>query len=272
MPWFCATSRNFAPGRPHWPANGRTRRLNAPGGGMKQQNDNNMTSSTMRPYIICHMMASIDGRIDCSMVDKISGDEYYTALGELDCPSTLEGRVTMEHYSALEGHYAAKDPAPVDRPSFYMAQQAKGYAIAADTMGRLQWPSNEIDGVPLLCITSERAPLEYLNMLRSEGISYIAVGNPAIDLAGAMKTLRGEFGVERLALLGGGNINGGFLVAGLIDEVSLMIGQGIDGRKGQTAVFDGITNEGWMPAKMALADVKRLDCGTVWLRYRAERP
>ena len=135
---------------------------------MKQQNDNNMTSSIMRPYIICHMMASIDGRIDCSMVDKISGDEYYTALGELDCPSTLEGRVTMEHYSALEGHYAAKDPAPVGRPSFYMAQQAKGYAIAADTMGRLQWPSNEIDGVPLLCITSERAPLEYLNMLRSE--------------------------------------------------------------------------------------------------------
>lgn len=25
-----------------------------------------------RPYIVCHMVASIDGRIDCSMVDKIS--------------------------------------------------------------------------------------------------------------------------------------------------------------------------------------------------------
>ena len=32
----------------------------------------------MKPYIICHMVASVDGRIDCSMVDKISGDEYYT--------------------------------------------------------------------------------------------------------------------------------------------------------------------------------------------------
>lgn len=27
-----------------------------------------------KPYIVCHMVQSIDGRIDCAMVDKISGD------------------------------------------------------------------------------------------------------------------------------------------------------------------------------------------------------
>lgn len=59
----------------------------------------------MRPYIVCHMVASIDGRIDCAMVDQICGDEYYTTLAELDCPSALEGRVTREHYSA--------DPTPL---------------------------------------------------------------------------------------------------------------------------------------------------------------
>ena len=32
----------------------------------------------MTPYVICHMMQSVDGRIDCDMVDKISGDEYNT--------------------------------------------------------------------------------------------------------------------------------------------------------------------------------------------------
>lgn len=31
------------------------------------------------------MVESIDGRIDCGMVDKISGDEYYTTLDSLDC-------------------------------------------------------------------------------------------------------------------------------------------------------------------------------------------
>ena len=43
-----------------------------------------------RPYIVCHMMQSVDGRVDCDMVDKISGDEYYDALESLDCPSYVE--------------------------------------------------------------------------------------------------------------------------------------------------------------------------------------
>ena len=36
-----------------------------------------------KPYIVCHMVQSIDGRIDCHMVDKISGDEYYETLGKM---------------------------------------------------------------------------------------------------------------------------------------------------------------------------------------------
>ena len=46
----------------------------------------------MKPYVICHMMQSVDGRIDCDKVDKISGNEYYTALKALDCTAVLEGR------------------------------------------------------------------------------------------------------------------------------------------------------------------------------------
>ena len=34
----------------------------------------------MRPYIISHMMTSVDGRIDCPMVGQLSTDEYYIAL------------------------------------------------------------------------------------------------------------------------------------------------------------------------------------------------
>ncbi|MEE1098864.1 MAG: 5-amino-6-(5-phosphoribosylamino)uracil reductase, partial [Alistipes sp.] len=50
----------------------------------------------MRPYIICHMIASVDGRIDCDMTEQIEGgNEYYEALESLACPSMLMGRVTM---------------------------------------------------------------------------------------------------------------------------------------------------------------------------------
>ena len=34
----------------------------------------------MKPYIVCHMMQSIDGRVACDMVDKISGDGFVMCL------------------------------------------------------------------------------------------------------------------------------------------------------------------------------------------------
>lgn len=46
------------------------------------------------------------------MVDKISGEEYYTALEQLDCPSLLEGRVTMEHYNTAKGRLSRKSIHP----------------------------------------------------------------------------------------------------------------------------------------------------------------
>ena len=48
-------------------------------------------------YIICHMMISIDGRIDCAMTSKLPGvDDYYTTLDEINVPTTVSGRVTAE--------------------------------------------------------------------------------------------------------------------------------------------------------------------------------
>lgn len=54
-----------------------------------------------RPYIICHMIESLDGRIDCGMTEKIEpGDEYYMALDALGCDSMLSGKVTsVMHYA-----------------------------------------------------------------------------------------------------------------------------------------------------------------------------
>lgn len=221
-----------------------------------------------RPYIICHMVASIDGRIDCSMVDKISGDEYYETLEKLDCPAQLEGRVTMEHYNAAKEPFAAQDSTPVGKSSVHKAVESEHYIIAVDTRGKLRWPAAQIDGAPLLCIISEQVPQEYLEVLRNECISYICVGYDSIDLSAAMEILHGEFGVECLAVLGGGHINGSFLEAGLIDEVSLLLAPGIDGRKGQTALFDGIADMGRMPVKLSPLGVEQFENGTLWIRYK----
>ena len=223
----------------------------------------------MKPYIISHMMESVDGRIDCAMTEKISpSHHYYDALEQLECPSQLMGRVTMQTHHADEQPFVATDSTPIGKTAMYKAVKSNGYTVGIDTKGRLQWSQTEYDGAPLLVITSEICPKEYLDRLTGQGISWIAVGSERIDLPKAMDILYREFEVHRLAITGGGHINGAFLEAGLIDEISIMIGPGIDGRKGMAAVFDGIENADHAPTLLQLESMEKIGEGTVWLRYK----
>lgn len=225
----------------------------------------------MKPYIISHMMMSVDGRIDCQMVAQISGDEYYAALERLGHSSKLSGRVTaaLEWPAVKAENGKAEEGTFVDRESVYMACRSDEYTIVVDTYGRLQWASGEADGHPVLCILSEQIPEKHLEELREKGISWIVTGKERIDLKRAMELLFGHFGIERLVIVGGGHINGGFLEAGLVDEVSVMVAPGIDGRKGQTAVFDGIANVDTVPFRLKLQSLEQWpDTETVWLRYK----
>ncbi len=221
----------------------------------------------MKPYIICHMMASVDGHIDCDMTDKISGNEYYAALDLLECPSQLSGKVTARMHYARSGHFDAHEQC-VGRTIFYKAGEAEGYAIVTDSSGTLLYDGNSLDGKPLLVITSEQVAADYLQLLEDKGISYIATGTGRTDLVKAMDILVREFGVKRLAVCGGGHINGAFLEAGLLDEVSLQIAAGVDGRQGMPAVFDGITDNHHPPVPLRLQSVQRMEgTDTVWMRY-----
>lgn len=224
-----------------------------------------------RPYIICHMVASIDGRIDCSMVDNISGDEYFDTLEKLDCAAHIEGRVTMQHYTALKEPFIANDPTPFGKTSVYKAVHSSEYIVAVDTHGRLRWPTCDLDWLPMICIVSEQVPTEYLETLRNDGISYICIGHDAIDLPAAMEILFSEFGIKRMALLGGGHLNGGFLSAGLIDEVSLLLAPGIDGRMGQPTLFDGIADMAQIPVLLSLESVERVGKDVLWIRYKPKQ-
>lgn len=229
----------------------------------------NKKKREMKPYIITHMMESVDGRIDCGMTEQIDPtNSYYDALDTLGCPSQLMGRVTMQMHYADAAPFVAADRTPIGREAHYMAQTAEGYTIAMDTYGRLNWSATEYDGRPLLVVTSEACPKEYLDTLTAQHISWIAVGAGRIDLVKAMDCVCRHFGVQRIAITGGGHINGAFLEAGLIDEVSVMIGPGIDGRKGMAAVFDGIEDTNRPATLLQLESMERIGEGTVWLRYK----
>ena len=215
------------------------------------------------------MMASLDGRIDCEMTEQIDDTNYYyEALSSLDCPSTLEGKTTLLKHYAQNGVFQPKVGHEDAGQQMYKATEAKGYAIGVDTLGMLLWDNNTSDlfGRPLLMILSEQASQEYLDYLKHKHISYITTGRDGIDLTSALDTLRTVFGVDRLALVGGGHINGSMLDLGLIDEVSMMFGYGIDGRECMAASFDGRPMER-KPKRLAFKSVEELD-GIVWMRYQ----
>lgn len=223
-----------------------------------------------KPYIICHMMASLDGRIDCAMTEKLEGGkEYYEILEALDVPTTLSGRVTAQIEMAEEGSFQPEKKEVLGREGFSKKGEAKGYSVVVDTKGTLLWKEGTVDEMPLLIITSEQVCKEYLTYLESKGISWIACGKDRIDLPRAVEILAEEFGVARMAVVGGGNINAGFLEAGLLDEVSMLFGPGIDGRGGMAASFDGLSMER-KPVALHLEKVVPYGNGAVWLRYRVK--
>lgn len=222
-----------------------------------------------RPYVIVHMMESVDGRIECPVMAQISGNEYYEALDQLGLCSKISGRVTAAlENMAVKGEVVLSDRKIQGEESVNVATKAEEYTIVMDTHGCLQWQAAKADGHPLLCILSEDVPIDHLEEMREMGISWISTGKDTIDLPRAMQLLKERFGIERVAVVGGGHICGGFLAVGLVDEVSIMIAPGIDGRKGQTAVFDGIVKNDDQPYHLKLNSVKQCE-GTdvMWLRY-----
>lgn len=215
-------------------------------------------------------MSSVDGRIDCSMTAEIDKtDAYYQALDQLQFDAVLEGRVSRQMHYALAEPFKANNNTPIGEENYHISHPANHYDIAVDTHGSLKWPEDASDN-NLLVITDEQCPQEYHQYLTANGISWIACGKNGINLSRAVELLGEKFGVKRLGIVGGGHINGAFLKAGLLDEVSLMIGGGIDGRAGMTAVFDGIRQTNYPPTMLTLNDIERMG-NTVWLKYSVNK-
>ena len=223
-----------------------------------------------KPYILCHMMTSVDGRIDCAMTEHLPGvQEYYDTLDALNAPTRVSGRVTAQLEMACPGVFRSETATPLHKEAFSKAADAAGYEVVMDTRGTLLWDGTP-EGRPLLIVTSQQVSREYLAYLDSLHISWIAYGQEKIDLNRACAILAEAFGVKRMAVVGGGHINAAFLAAGLLDEVSILMGAGIDGRGGMQAVFDGPPMDRDV-TPLKLSSVEQYGSGAVWLRYTVEQ-
>jgi len=237
-----------------------------------------MTTSpgSRRPRIVCHMAASLDGRIVVAGWPSAVADavrrQYEEVHASYEPDGWICGRVTMEPFAGgarREAEVAREYSDGAMREDYRAPGEFDSFAFAVDPSGRLAWATNDIDGDHVVAILSDRVSDEYLAFLRARGVSYLLAGRHDVDLALALGKVGDRFDVKTLMLEGGGRINGGMLAAGLIDEVSVLISPAVDGRVGMPALFDLDPDEA-VPSRLALEHVERRGDDVLWLRYRVE--
>jgi 2,5-diamino-6-(ribosylamino)-4(3H)-pyrimidinone 5'-phosphate reductase len=226
----------------------------------------------MRPRIICHMLSSIDGKIDGESLDHVMPEGEYEATGtKLKGDAWICGRTTMQQHFAEPKPFVSKSKKRAGPQPVFVARKAESYAVCVDTTGKLVWANGDLDGDHLICVVSQRAAKDYLEMLRDREVSYVVSGKESVDLKEAVTKLREHFGIRKLLLEGGGHINGAFLQADLVDELSLLIVPGVDGRHDIPAVFDGISPSRKTAVPLKLKSVEKRKKGTLWIRYSVAR-
>lgn len=227
----------------------------------------------LRPYVICHMATSIDGKVTGEFLGSKKGTEvcetYYEINRQLKGDAFACGRVTMENsftngftpdLSSFEGTAVPCGD--------YIAMKHNYYAVSFDTFGKAGWTDSRIhdedegyDDCHIIEVLSEKTPKEMLAYYRSIGVSYIFAGTDTIDIKSALKKLYEIFGIRKLLLEGGSIINGSFLRADAVDELSLVTVPMIADNSDKPLFMDSAMSE------FSLMSVKPMADHSVWLRY-----
>jgi riboflavin biosynthesis pyrimidine reductase len=206
----------------------------------------NPTSSLpMRPYIICHMGTSIDGRLHPSRFTSAAAGispavlrgHYERIHDSFEADGWLVGRRTMSEMAKGSERTIANAPKAPRQPHVGNRNGRK-LGITIDRSGRVHYGKDNVGGDHVVAVLGEQVSDAYLAQLREDGVSYIFAGAEGDDLGHAMDQLATIFGVRKLLLEGGGRINGAFLKHRLIDEFSTLIYPAVDGTAGTQNIVD----------------------------------
>lgn len=238
-----------------------------------------------RPYIICHMLTSLDGKVigDYLETERATyfSEEYERIHGSYGASAWIGGRKTMEEHFTL-GHQLElpEDNVPaIPRTDHVANKEAKNFAIAVDPSGKLGWTTNSIEPwnehrteEHIIAILTEQVSDAYLAHLKKLGISYVFGGEDRLDFTLVVQKLNHLFSIERLMLEGGGILNGSFLHEDLIDEMSLILVPIADGTADSVTLFETssfLPNP--HPVNFFLKEVEKLEDGGLWLKYTAKQ-
>lgn len=235
-----------------------------------------------RPYIVCHMMTSLNGKITGPFMKSeavdIAGEEYERTNELYNPQAWLCGRVTTDENFTFYRKPDLDENAPTVPEGDYVAVKgAKMHYVSVDASGKIGWTTNTLHyanrpAAHIIEVLTERATNAYRAFLRKNKISYIIAGNEKLDCAIAVEKLKELFGIETLMVSGGGFINWSFLQADLIDELSIVMAPVTDGENNTVTLFE---KSDYLPPKapveFSLKSAETVKGDSVWLRYNVKR-
>jgi hypothetical protein len=227
------------------------------------------------------MVTSLDGKITGNFLEKSEYGEfiedYYRIHREYTADGFLCGRITMED------SFASSLVKPISNNEYdglredYIAQKAKFYAVSIDPRGKLWWANCAISDLDegynnshIIEVITEEVSVAFLSHLKEKGVSYIFGGKTELNLSVAVQKLKTLFGIEKLLLEGGGIVNGAFLQAGLIDEISLVVIPAAEPSPEAIPLFQTGKYQTDSDATVSfdLKEIKPLENGGFWLNYK----
>ncbi len=233
-----------------------------------------------RPYVICHMTTSIDGKVTGEFLSAPESakaiEVYYQINRDYKADGYACGRVTMQGSFCGEDYPDLSAYKPVIHDMGlkmdYIVDDLSGfYAVAFDPHGRLGWKSNRIDDADkdpgydkaqIIEVLTEQVDERYLGYLEALELPYIFAGETEIDVNIALSKLKDIFGINTLLLEGGSILDGAFAEADVIDEISLVV---------SPVIAETDDKPLFMKSKLyayTLANVKEYDGSVLWLNYK----
>ena len=235
-------------------------------------------------FVVCHMLVSLDGKIDGEFFSAPETAPALKAYGQLrefyGCQATLYGTNTM-----LGGYADGLAPARLQegketKKEDFVNPQGRSvgnFIVSVDPQGILGFSSHLLEkkGRPAAHVIealTDGAREGYPAYLQRRGVSYLYCGQSRLDCALLVHKLKQQFGIERLMVAGGGVVNWSFLREGPIDELSLVVAPVADGNTTSVSIFeqaDFLPRHA--PVPFRLREAKTLEGNALWLRYDARK-
>ena len=222
----------------------------------------------MLPYVILHMGISVDGRIDWG---GGADNPYYELVEQFTADTDISGSNTI-----LKAQFPDEPQSALGKVyDDWVKKPARPLHVIVDSQGRIKnWEIIKKQpwwrGYVSLC--SEATPESHLEYLNELGIRCIISGKQKVDLRAALEVLNTQFGTRRVRVDSGGTLNGVFLRAGLVDEVSVIVSPSLVGGITPKTMFvapDLETEDGVIP--LILVHVEKIRERYVWLRYKVQK-